>query len=131
LIKHFTSLLSGEIKLPNGGMIIGATSGSNRPQVPTFDICLAKDETRRKLSSTGLWSPFIAHDKLVQQVMRTVDVWYLDGIDRPEARGIIDYYAQSGMLRDTVTDNLVSEKWAIAGRGIIGEIERATIRMRV
>jgi small subunit ribosomal protein S29 len=131
LIKHFTSLLSGEVKLPNGGMIIGATSGSNRPQVPTFDICLAKDEARRKLSSTGLWSPFIAHDKLVQQVMRTVDVWYLDGIDRPEARGIIDYYAQSGMLRDTVTDNLVSEKWAIAGRGIIGEIERATIRMRV
>jgi hypothetical protein len=130
LINHFMSMLSGETELPNGGLILGATSGSNRPSVPTFDICLSNGIARKNLDSTGLWNPFIEHDKVVQKVMRDVNVWSVEGINRPETRGIIDYYAKSGMLRATVTEALVNEQWAISGRGIIGEIERATLRMR-
>jgi hypothetical protein len=130
LINHFMSMLSGKTELPNGGLVLGATSGSNRPSVPTFDICLSSEAARKNLDSTGLWNPFIEHDKIVQQVMRDVNIWNVEGINRPETRGIIDYYAKSGMLRDTVTDALVSEQWALSGRGIIGEIERATLRMR-
>jgi small subunit ribosomal protein S29 len=98
--------------------------------VPTFDICLSNGIARKTLDSTGLWNPFIEHDKVVQKVMRDVNVWSVEGINRPETRGIIDYYAKSGMLRATVTEALVNEQWAISGRGIIGEIERATLRMR-
>jgi hypothetical protein len=130
LINHFMSMLSGQTELPNGGMILGATSGSNRPQVPTFDNCLSNYAARTRPDSIGPWNPFIKHDKLVQNVMRHVKVWNVEGINRAETRGIIDYYARSGMLRGTVTEALVSEQWALSGRGIIGEIERATLRVR-
>lgn len=35
------------------------------------------------------------------------------------------------MLRDQVTDRLVAEKWTLSGGGVVGELERASVRMRV
>jgi small subunit ribosomal protein S29 len=43
----------------------------------------------------------------------------------------MEYYAMSGVLRNTVTERLVSEKWSVSGGGIIGELERATVRTRI
>jgi small subunit ribosomal protein S29 len=54
----------------------------------------------------------------------------LQGITKDEAKGVMEYYARSGLFREAVTDGAVSEKWTLAGSGIIGELEKASVRAR-
>lgn len=35
------------------------------------------------------------------------------------------------MLRQKVSDDFVAEKWTISGGGVVGELERATVQMRI
>jgi len=77
------------------------------------------------------WNPYLAIDQRVADAMQYANVRKVHGLSKEEARGILEYYALSGMLRNTVTDSLVSERWTLAGNGIIGEIERSTARARV
>lgn len=209
LVRDFTSLMSGKIQLPNGGMVVASTSGSNRVSSPTLDYFLesklvegrleklrslrervrAKAETALAagtIDAEGLgevhdeledtipdlffqkyapeftgfrhnvlsnvhhshspkqvlslcdtfklqppkWDPFIAIDERVVDVMKKVEATKLPGLSKDEARGVMEYYAHSGMLRNTVTDGLVSEKWTLAGNGIIGELEKGAVRAR-
>jgi small subunit ribosomal protein S29 len=58
-------------------------------------------------------------------------VIHVGGLSKDEARSIMEYYAESGMLRHQVNDGFVSEKWSLAGMGNIGELERASVRARV
>jgi small subunit ribosomal protein S29 len=60
-----------------------------------------------------------------------LDVIHVGGLSKDEARSIMEYYAESGMLRHQVNDGFVSEKWSLAGMGNIGELERASVRARV
>lgn len=127
LVNVFLSALSGRTQLPNGGIVLGATSGSNVPSTPTLQQLL------RQKGHQGIkenWDPYVAHDKRVQEVMKDVPVINVSGLAKPEARGILEYYAQSGLLRDTVTESFVGEKWTISGGGVIGEIEKASVRTR-
>lgn len=198
LIRDFTNLLSGKTALPNGGMVLAATSASNRPSAPTLDHCLSRNEAETHLPSllaardriseraTGKasmdfstldklltllppsltdqidtfrrnlmserrrlptlknvpavcdafqpelprWDPYHAIDQKVADVMSSVKVQKVQGLTKEEARGVMEYYAQSGMLRNTVTDGLVSEKWTLAGNGIVGELEKGAVRAR-
>jgi len=43
----------------------------------------------------------------------------------------MEYWAQSGVFRGQVDEKTVTEKWALAGNGIVGEIERGALRMRI
>ena len=43
----------------------------------------------------------------------------------------MEYWAQSGVLRAQVDERTVTEKWSLAGNGIIGEIERGALLMRI
>ena len=54
----------------------------------------------------------------------------LGGLSRHEARGYMEYFARSGLLPERITDEWVSEKWTLAGGGIIGEMERLGRRIR-
>jgi small subunit ribosomal protein S29 len=130
LVKHFVGLLSGRTTLPNGGMILAATSESNRAAAKTLDFALERNTAIQNEQEPPQWDPYTAHDKWVQEAMETVGVQKMEGLSKAEARGIMEYYAHSGMLRSTVTDGLVSEKWTLAGGGIIGQIENATVRTR-
>jgi small subunit ribosomal protein S29 len=60
-----------------------------------------------------------------------VDVLKVGGLSKEEARALIEYYAASGMLRAKVDEPFVTEKWSLAGMGNVGELERATVRLRV
>ena len=71
-----------------------------------------------------------AKDAKVEAAVRGVQALKLPGLSKPEARGVMEYYARSGMFRNTITEGLVSEKWTLAGSGIVGELERATVRAR-
>lgn len=130
LVKHFVDLLSGRSRLSNGGMILAAVSESNRASAQTLDQCLERNNSKQKGEKPRAWDPYIAHDKWVQQTMKSVGVRKLEGLSKEEARGVMEYYAKSGMLRATVTNHLVSETWTLAGGGIIGQMEHGSLKAR-
>ncbi|KAK4541534.1 hypothetical protein LTR36_007831 [Oleoguttula mirabilis] len=202
LIRDFTNFLSGKTELPNGGMVLAATSASNRPSAPTLEHCLSRGHAepqlpsllaardrlreqcttaqstadldlsdidqllitlptpladqlrvfrRKLLASQGRgifssetiqqvcdafqpelprWDPYLAIDQRVADVMGRVTARKVQGLSKEEARGVMEYYARSGMLRGAVTEGLVGEKWTLAGEGIIGELEKGAVRAR-
>ncbi|KAI9814793.1 MAG: 37S ribosomal protein S23 mitochondrial [Pycnora praestabilis] len=130
LIRHFLTYLSGTKTLPNGGAILAATSGSNNPSTPSLTLALRQQEARAA-GNTDIpqASPFETIDQRVMDSLKNVEVSRLKGLSREEARGLMEYYAASGVLRQTVNEQLISEKWTLAGGGIVGELERSTVRM--
>lgn len=48
LVRHFVDHLSGQKQLPNGGIVLGATSQSNAPTSPALDFCIEVAEARQK-----------------------------------------------------------------------------------
>ncbi|KAI9843196.1 MAG: 37S ribosomal protein S23 mitochondrial [Sclerophora amabilis] len=150
IVQHFLHRLSGRVELANGGVVLAATSASNQPSVPTLKIVLQQNEgrsTRQEDASTevaelvesrdskqdeGIFkipehSPFEPLDPRVLEVMTDVDVIRLRGLDRADARALLEYYASSGVMRTQVDDNRVAEMWAVSGGGVVGEIERGIL----
>ena len=76
-------------------------------------------------------NPYIKHDFRVLPTFSAVPVLRVDGLSRVEARTVLEYYAQSGMLRKSVDEKLVAEAWTLAGGGVVGELERLTARLRI
>ncbi|KAF2857273.1 hypothetical protein K470DRAFT_261000 [Piedraia hortae CBS 480.64] len=74
------------------------------------------------------WDPYKPLDDRVAKVLDTVTARKLRGLSKSEARGIMNYYARSGMVRDSITARSVNEQWTLAGNGLVGLIERAAIR---
>lgn len=151
IIRWFMDYLSGTSTLPNGGMVLAATSGCNTPRTPALDVALGELEeaqSRDPLSppsqpaapgspSPNPWKPpnrdpAATYDPRVFSVLLDKKpgpkVQRLAGLTKPEARGLLEYWARSGMLRQRVSDNLVGEKWTLSGGGVVGELERATVR---
>lgn len=133
LVQHFVTYLSGEKPLPNGGAILGATSRSHAPVSASLELALKQaiekqqhGEIMTKKDPYGKKYDTRAEDKL-----KSVEVLKLKGLSKVEARGLMEYWAQSGLLRSRVDERLVTEKWALAGNGIVGEIERGVLRMRI
>ena len=60
-----------------------------------------------------------------------VEIQRLGGLSKDEAKGLIEYWALSGILRHEVSERFVGEKWAVSGGGIVGELERGCIGMRL
>ncbi|MCJ1474702.1 37S ribosomal protein S23 mitochondrial [Lambiella insularis] len=159
LVRFFVDYLSGAQALTNGGMVVAATSNSNDPTVPTLKFKLSQLEVAQNpsirapespmqpfLTATGQQqtpvphpSPFVRFDERVIATMGgreaaqagDIEVQRLKGLNREEARGLMEYWAQSGMMRVTVSEELVSEKWTISGGGVVGELERGCVRIRV
>lgn len=132
LVDHFVSHLTGARKLHNGGMILGADSASNRPANPTLDLLLRQTdqvgEESAKLPLFDTDKPYDKHDLRVLETLRGVKIMRVPGLTRDEAKAVLEYYAKSGMFKEAVTDRLVSEKWTLSGGGIIGELERSSVR---
>ena len=159
LVKWFMDYLSGNLALPNGGMVIAAMSESNHPTVSTLVLKLAQLEAQQTLSRQGSppptttlmqpfldataqshdpipqTDPFIKYDQHVMDVFNAtgnpIEIQRLKGLSKDEARGLMEYWAKSGVMRQTISEGLVSEKWSISGGGVVGELERGCIRMRV
>ncbi|KAL4977425.1 mitochondrial ribosomal death-associated protein 3-domain-containing protein [Aspergillus desertorum] len=148
-VRHFLSLLKpgkGKSTLPNGGALLYATSSSNSPSIYAFDVALKQVAARH----TGVDSsspefplprPYSNPDPRVLEAFDSpkptaakegmLDVQELGGLTKDEARGFLEYFARSGLLRETVSDEWVSEKWTLAGGGVIGELEKLGRRLRV
>ncbi|KAL8731514.1 MAG: hypothetical protein Q9166_003360 [cf. Caloplaca sp. 2 TL-2023] len=139
ILSWYFEFLSGARKLPNGGIVMAATSQSNAPRVPSLDLALS-DLEGPILTRAGQQipqkekNPFIAYDERVSTVLGRgtgIEVQRLQGLNKDEARGLMEYWAQSGMVRERVSEAFVGEKWVISGGGVVGELERAVVGMRV
>lgn len=136
LVRHFTDHLSGKSTLANGGIILAAETRSNSPTCQPLDYALALAEVKHNFPDADptmlpRWNPYKEVDQKVVESLKGVEVTRLNGISKEEARAIMEYYAASGMLRAKVDAPFVSERWTLAGSGNIGELERATVRLRV
>ncbi|RAK99683.1 mitochondrial 37S ribosomal protein mS29 [Aspergillus ibericus CBS 121593] len=148
-VRHFLSLLkpnANKPTLPNGGLILYATSASNSPAVYGLTVALKQLAARQAGVNPSSPEypqpdPYLNADKRVLAVFDAskstapkegaLELQTLSGITREEARGFMEYFARSGLLRETVTDAWVGEKWTLAGGGVIGELEKLGRRLRV
>lgn len=71
------------------------------------------------------------YDARADAALEGIQTLKLGGLSKLEARGLMEYWAKSGVLRAQVDETAVAEKWALSGGGIIGEIERGALRMRI
>lgn len=139
IIRHFVDHLSGVKQLPNGGIVLAATSKSNARTSPALDFCLKVADARKSdPENIPQWNPYEKLDARTMEALKDLenpgadlDVLEVGGLSKEEARSIMEYYAESGMLRHQVNDSFVTEKWSLAGMGIVGELERATVRARI
>lgn len=140
LVRHFVDHLSGQKPLPNGGIVLAATSQSNAPTSSALDFSVQVAEALQKAPETvPRFDAYKGYDVRSMEVLKDLhtssttglDVIKVGGLSKEEARSIMEYYAESGMLRAKVDDGFVSEKWSLAGMGNIGELERASVRLRI
>ncbi|PVI00279.1 hypothetical protein DM02DRAFT_655606 [Periconia macrospinosa] len=140
LIRLFVDLLSGQKTLANGGIILGSLSQSNKPLSVVLDHFVTIAEALQSQPAiVPVWNPYLSRDQRVVDALRGLedpkqkdfDILRLGGLSKPEARAVIEYYAESGMLRHTVNDSFVTEKWSLAGMGNMGELEKASVRLRL
>ncbi|EMD61832.1 hypothetical protein COCSADRAFT_95404 [Bipolaris sorokiniana ND90Pr] len=139
LVRHFVDHLSGQKKFANGGVVLGATSQSNSPTSSGLDFCIQVAQARKvSADKVPQWNPYKSVDARVMEALKGLhdnssdfNIIEVGGLSKEEARSIMEYYAESGMLRHRVDEGLVTEKWSLAGMGNIGELEKASVRMRL
>ncbi|KAI4168228.1 MAG: hypothetical protein LQ343_006556 [Gyalolechia ehrenbergii] len=140
ILNWYLSFLSGEAELPNGGIVMAATSQSNAPRVPALDVALSElegDYTTRagQVVAKKEKIPLMRYDERVFETFMgkkgKIGVQRLEGLSKEEARGLLEYWARSGMVREKVSEGFVGEKWTLSGGGVVGELQRAVVGMRV
>ena len=102
--------------------------------MPSLDLALSQLEAGQAKNDSNEMpqgDPFTAYDQRVLESVKGMEVQRLHGLTKEEARGLMEYWAKSGVLRQTVSESLVGEKWTMAGGGVVGQLERAAIRMMV
>lgn len=133
IIKQFLDLLftTKSNPLAFGGMIMACTTESNRPSSPAFDLLarqitaiqsgLALTDSKFPLGDPYSKKPDDRVSGLFDPALQTT-VTDLKGLSRSESRGLLEYFAGSGIFKATVDDAAVSEKWTLSGGGIIGQL---------
>ncbi|KAI5918264.1 mitochondrial ribosomal death-associated protein 3-domain-containing protein [Camillea tinctor] len=137
LVRLFTDALGGKTAFPNGGVVLGVTSKGNAPLLPSMDLALvqaAAEQAKREAPEAAAdievpeRDPFYRrYDDRVFDALKGVRVFHVQGLSRPEARALMEYWAASGIVRLRIDEKTVTEKWTIAGAGIIGEMERSAL----
>ena len=141
-VSHFLSLLKEGDSLKNGGLLLYATSSSNNPNPKGLNIALDRLKARQagiSASSPDYPNPPAYSDadtrvmdllKPAEKAVSPLELQTLGGLTRDEARGFFEYFARSGILREVINEQWVSEKWSLSGGGIIGELEKLGRRVR-
>lgn len=128
LVRLFVDALSGKTQLPNGGAIIAATSESNTQHHPSQELALAQLEAGQAGGEMPRPDPFErGYDDRVYDALKNTHVLRVGGASKDESRALMEYWGASGLFKDLVDAETVSHKWALAGHGIVGEMERASL----
>ena len=142
LIRQILSLLfpgpSPTNDLVNGGMVLAATTSSHSPNTPSFNLLL------RQLIARGsgvqptdqgfpMPEPYSKVDQSVLDLLYSggeTKAQVLKGLSRDETRGLLEYFARSGILKENISQTLVGEHWSLSGGGVIGELAKFGTRIR-
>ncbi|KAI1652908.1 mitochondrial ribosomal protein [Daldinia decipiens] len=128
LLRLFTDALGGKTNFANGAAILGVCTKGNSPIIPSMEKALEQAAAAQAGEPIPPRDPFFAkYDERVFDALKGVKVLNLRGVSKQEARALMEYWAASGILRLRVDEKNVSEKWTLAGSGILGEMERATL----
>jgi small subunit ribosomal protein S29 len=133
LVDHFVAYLSGRKSLPNGGLVIAATTKSNAPASPATEFSIECNLQRMAGAPTAnipQRNPYKQTDERSLHALREIDVMDIQPMTRVEARAILEYYAASGMIQSAIDNNFVNDWWTLSGEGNIGELERGAVRWR-
>lgn len=150
VVDFFMGFMSGKNSMPNGGLVLGVTSTSNTIKNPSLELALAHLGSQSKhegpqlavpepdhhMSVSFNGNPFMAYDPRVLSIFHNnnpgkVEVQEVKGLSKEEAKGLMEYWARSGLVRDVVNDRFVGEKWTLSGGGVIGEMERGVLGGRI
>ncbi|KAI2606682.1 mitochondrial ribosomal protein [Hypoxylon sp. NC1633] len=128
LIRTYADALGGKTKFPNGAAILGVCTKGNSLVIPSMEKALEQAAAQQNGTPVPPRDPFFAkYDERVFDALKGVRVLNVRGVSKPEARALMEYWASSGMLRMRVDEKIVSEKWTLAGNGILGEMERVAL----
>ena len=133
LVKQLLDLVFTKTSesLPFGGIVMACTTKSNHPNSPAFDLLVrqitaTQNGTALTDPSFPLGDPYTNKpdprvSNLFDPSIKTT-VTELKGLSRPESRGLLEYFAKSGIFKSAVDDTVVSEKWTLSGGGIVGQL---------
>lgn len=128
LIRTFVDALSGKTKLPNGGAILAATSGNNFHRHPSQELVLSQLEAGQKGEPIPQPDPYEKHyDNRVYDALKNSTVLRIEGMSKPDARVLMEYWGASGLLRAAIDHDTVCRQWALGGHGNVGEMERSSL----
>ncbi|RYP41663.1 hypothetical protein DL767_000868 [Monosporascus sp. MG133] len=152
LVRIFADALGGRSAFPNGAAVVGVTSRGNCPVLPSVEKAIEqaaalqgqRQKQQQQQQQVGSDSVSVAedvvpisipprdpfyrgYDERVFDVLRGVAVHGVHGVSKPEARALMEYWAASGILRQRVDEYNVSEKWTLAGGGVLAEMERVAL----
>jgi small subunit ribosomal protein S29 len=128
LVRTFVDALSGKSKLPNGGGIIAATSESNALYPVSQQLVLSQLEAGQAGREVPKPDPYERkYDSRVYDALKNSYVLRVEGVSKDEGRALMEYWGASGLARGVIDWRNVSEKWALGGHGIVGEMERVAL----
>ena len=128
LVRRFVDALAGRIELHNGGAIIAATSGGNVQRNPSQELVLSQLEAGQAGREVPQPDPYQkGYDERVYDALKNSSVFRIEGVSKEHTRALMEYWAASGMLKTVLDHQVVAEKWALGGSGLIGEVERASL----
>ncbi|KAL9057621.1 MAG: hypothetical protein Q9162_002236 [Coniocarpon cinnabarinum] len=140
LVQHFIACLQGEIELPNGGAVLAADTHSDRPYTPALESAIKQSRQRFEQMQnlkegeelpaqplTDAADPWTRVDERSLAALRGVETMNVPRLDKAETRALLEYFANSGMLRRRVTETVVGEVWTMAGGGVAAEVERVGV----
>jgi small subunit ribosomal protein S29 len=135
LPRHFVDHLTGAKKLTNGGIVLGATSKGDTVSCSPLDVAVQMAEARNanpgaQTKLSDFWNPLQRIDQRVMDLLLNINATTLSGIPKQDAKSIIEHWAYNGLVRERVADTWVGQKWALSGGGVLGELEKAVVRLR-
>ncbi|PKS06310.1 hypothetical protein jhhlp_007058 [Lomentospora prolificans] len=128
-VRLFTDAISGKTAFPNGAAIIGSCGGNDNVKLPSLDLILSQLKAGAEGKEIPKPNPYErGYDDRVFDVLKDTRLLSVEGISKDEARSIMEYWAASGAFLEAVTEPAVSSKWTLSGHGVLGEMERVTLR---
>ncbi|KAI1335621.1 mitochondrial ribosomal death-associated protein 3-domain-containing protein [Xylariaceae sp. FL0016] len=128
LVRMFTDALGGKTKFPNGAAIVAMTAKRNGLHIPSMEKAIEQAGAAQAGKEIPPRDPFFAkYDERVFEALKGVRLLDVKGVSKMEARALMEYWAASGILRLRVDEQNVSEKWTLAGGGMLAEMERVSL----
>lgn len=127
-LRLFVEALGGKTEFPNGAGVLGINTRGNAPIIKSMDLALLQADAIQQGLEPPPRDPFyMKYDERVFGALEGVNVMNVGPIDKPGARALMEYWAASGILRMRIDERNVSERWTLAGNGILGELEKVSL----